>query len=144
MDIFDTNNISLDIDVSSLNSGIELAGSLLNENGYVSKEYIEAMKKREEVISTYVGNSVAVPHGISGSENLINKSGISFVRTTKPVIWDEENEVRLIIGIAGKDGTHMDILGKIAIVCSDEDNIEKLILAQSAEDVVKIFEEFEE
>ena len=38
----------------------------------------------------------------------------------------------------------MDILGKIAMVCSDEDTVEKLLNAESAEEIVKIFEEYEE
>lgn len=141
MDIFTTQNISLNANITSVQDSITAVGSLLVNNGYVSAEYINAMRERENVVSTYVGNGVAVPHGIVGSESLILQSGISLVRLQKPIRWSEENDVQLVIGIAGKDGTHMDILGRIAVVCSDEENIEKLLAAKSEEEIVQIFEE---
>ena len=143
MDIFNTKNITLNADVKSVQEAINAAGELLSLNGYVDSQYINAMIQREGVISTYVGNGVAVPHGISGSDNLIFNSGISFLRTSSPILWGDE-EARIVIGIAGKDGSHMDILGKIAMVCSDEDNVAKLLNAETADEVLRIFEEYEE
>lgn len=144
MDIFNAKNINLNSEVKSVKDAIIEAGKLLSDNGYVDVGYIDAMLKREAVISTYVGNGVAVPHGITGSENLIFNSGISFIRVSQSIQWSEGDEARIIIGIAGKDGSHMDILGKIAMVCSDEDNVESLLKAQTADEIVRIFEEYEE
>lgn len=144
MTIFNAENINLITDADTVKDAIIAAGKLLSDNGYVDVKYIDAMLKREGVISTYVGNGVAVPHGIAGSDGLINKSGISLIRLPKTIKWSDDDEARIVIGIAGKDGTHMDILGKIAMVCSDEDNVEKLLSAESAEEIVKIFEEYEE
>lgn len=144
MDIFNAKNINLNSEVKSVKDAIIEAGKLLSDNGYVDVGYIDAMLKREAVISTYVGNGVAVPHGITGSENLILNSGISFIRVSQNIQWSEGDEARIIIGIAGKDGSHMDILGKIAMVCSDEDNVESLLKAQTADEIVRIFEEYEE
>lgn len=141
MDIFNTKNIILSTNITSVQDAITAVGSLLSKNGYVDAEYINAMHKREEVVSTYVGNSVAVPHGIAGSDTLIFQSGISLVRLQTPIVWNGEDEVQLVIGIAGKDGTHMDILGRIAVVCSDEENIKKLLEATSEEEIIRIFEE---
>lgn len=144
MTIFNAGNINLTTETNSVKDAIIAVGKLLSDNGYVDVAYIDAMLKREGVISTYVGNGVAVPHGIAGSDGLIFKSGISLIRLPQGIKWSEDDEARIIIGIAGKDGTHMDILGKIAMVCSDEDNVEKLLNAESAEEIVKIFEEYEE
>ncbi|EFH8440925.1 PTS sugar transporter subunit IIA [Escherichia coli] len=143
MTIFNAGNINLTTEANSVKDAIIAVGKLLSDNGYVDVGYIDAMLKREGVISTYVGNGVAVPHGIAGSDDLIFKSGISLIRLPQGIKWSDD-EARIIIGIAGKDGTHMDILGKIAMVCSDEDNVEKLLNAESAEEIVKIFEEYEE
>ena len=145
MNIFNTQNIKLDSEVGSLKEAIVTVGKLLADNGYVDVGYIDAMIEREGVISTYVGNGVAVPHGVAGSGHLIKQSGISLIRVPAGIKWNEDGDVaQIIIGIAGKDGTHIDILSKIAMVCSDEDNIEKLMKADSAEEIVRIFEEYEE
>lgn len=49
----------------------------------------------------------------------------------------------ILFGIAGKDGEHLDLLQKIAIFCSDVDNVVKLADAQSAEEIVRYLEEVE-
>ena len=45
-------------------------------------------------------------------------------------------KVRLIFGIAGKDGTHLEILSGIAVTCSDMENIEKLVEAKTAREMM--------
>ncbi|HEX5882215.1 MAG TPA: PTS sugar transporter subunit IIA [Actinomycetota bacterium] len=39
------------------------------------------------------------------------------------------------LGIAGYQGGHMDILSRIAIVFSDTDEVDKLVAAQSAQEI---------
>lgn len=34
----------------------------------------------------------------------------------------------MVIGIAGKDGTHLNMLSTIALICADEENIEKCVV----------------
>ncbi|WP_262021752.1 PTS sugar transporter subunit IIA [Vibrio quintilis] len=144
MGILDVKNMRLNENIDSVQEAINLAGYLLFENGYVKEEYVEAMMQREATFSTYVGNSVAVPHGILGSNDMVLSSGICFIRTKNPVIWDAKNKVNIIIGIAAIDGNHLDILEKIALVCSDKETIEKLISANSKDEILKIFEEYNE
>ncbi|MGB9808772.1 MAG: PTS sugar transporter subunit IIA, partial [Caldanaerobacter sp.] len=64
-EILNEKNILLNLPSESKIEAIERVGNLLVENGYVEKEYIEGMKKREEDITTYIGNGVAIPHGVS-------------------------------------------------------------------------------
>ncbi|MFK4996647.1 PTS sugar transporter subunit IIA [Bacillus sp. N9] len=49
-------------------------------------------------------------------------------------------KVRLIFGIAGKDGTHLEILSGIAVTCADMDNIEKLVAAQTAQEIIDMID----
>ena len=44
----------------------------------------------------------------------------------------------MVIGIAGKDGTHLNMLSTIALICADEENIEKMRCAESKEDIMEI------
>ena len=48
----------------------------------------------------------------------------------------------VIIGIAGKNNTHMEILEKIAVVCMEEENIEIIRRAKNKEDILNIFNNF--
>ena len=48
----------------SMNDSIEHAGGPLVARGSISDEYINGMKQRETKASTYLGNGVALPHGL--------------------------------------------------------------------------------
>ncbi|WML42034.1 PTS sugar transporter subunit IIA [Neobacillus sp. OS1-2] len=134
-------NILLNAAVASKEEAIKLTGSILVEKGYVEPNYIEKMLEREQLTSTYMGNFVAIPHGTEDSKSFVKESGISFVQVPQGVDFGAGNIVKLLIGIAGKDNEHLDILSKIAIVCSEEENIEKLVSAKSADEILSIFEE---
>lgn len=59
-EIITKENIVLNLASESKIEAIERAGKLLVKNGYVSSDYIEGMKARENEISTYMGNGVAI------------------------------------------------------------------------------------
>jgi mannitol PTS system EIIA component len=134
-------NILLNASVESKEEAIRLTGSILVDKGYVDTDYIEKMLEREELTSTYMGNFVAIPHGTEDSKSFVKESGISFIQVPQGVDFGNGNIVKLLIGIAGKDNEHLDILSSIAIVCSEEENIEKLVAAKTAEEILAIFDE---
>lgn len=133
-------NIILNKAVGSKEEAIRLTGSILVDKGYVDADYIEKMLEREELTSTYMGNFVAIPHGTEDSKQFVKKSGISFIQVPQGVDFGGGNIVKLLIGIAGKNNEHLDILSNIAIVCSEEENIEKLVNAKTEEEIIAIFE----
>lgn len=141
MSILAKENILLNQTIGTKEEAIRLTGSILVEKGYVDASYIEKMLEREQLTSTYMGNFVAIPHGTEDSKQFVKSSGISFVQVPQGVDFGAGNIVKLLIGIAGKDNEHLDILSQIAIVCSEEENIEKLVAAKSAEEILAIFEE---
>ena len=137
-DLFTEENIILNAKVKDKTEAIKLAGSLLKDHGYIEPEYIDAMIQRDKEASVYLGNHFAIPHGVAGSEKYIKKSGISFVQIPDGVDFDGETAY-VMVGIAGKDGEHIEILGNIAAVCTDLDNIEKLRTAKDKQEVLDIF-----
>jgi mannitol PTS system EIIA component len=141
MSILAKENILLNATVGTKEEAIRLTGSILVEKGYVDANYIEKMMEREQLTSTYMGNFVAIPHGTEDSKQFVKNSGISFVQVPQGVDFGGGNTVKLLIGIAGKDNEHLDILSQIAIVLSDEENIEKLVAAKSADEILALFEE---
>ncbi|MFF2448870.1 PTS sugar transporter subunit IIA [Neobacillus sp. NPDC058068] len=134
-------NILLNTAVGTKEEAIRVTGRILVEKGYVDANYIEKMLEREALTSTYMGNFVAIPHGTEDSKSFVKESGISFVQVPQGVDFGSGNIVKLLIGIAGKDNEHLDILSNIAIVCSEEENIEKLVAAKTADEILAIFEE---
>ena len=46
--------------------------------------------------------------------------------------------MRFVVGIAGKDGGHMEVLSSIAIVFSEDDDVAKLLAAQTPEEILDL------
>ncbi|KQV07199.1 PTS sugar transporter subunit IIA [Leifsonia sp. Root112D2] len=126
--------ISVTGSATTRDDAIREAGRALVAAGAVTAEYIDYMLERETSVSTYMGNYLAIPHGTNEGKDTILDSALSFVRYDTPIDWDG-NEVRFVVGIAGKDNGHLEILSKIAIIFSDDDEVQKLLDADSAEAV---------
>ncbi|MGI9047884.1 MAG: PTS sugar transporter subunit IIA [Rubrobacteraceae bacterium] len=140
-DVLTKENIELGADLNSQEEAIRLAGELLVGNGYVEDRYIDSMFEREKSVSTFMGNAVAIPHGTSDSKQWIEKSGLSIITVPDGVEYGDGNIAMLIIGIAGKGDEHLEILSNIAQVCSDEDNVAKIVQAESKEELLAFFED---
>lgn len=130
--------IKLNVSVKNKNEAIALAGELLVQGQYVTKEYIDKMQEREALTTTYIGNGVAIPHGTNESKAFIKSSGISIVQIPAGVDFGDGNMAYLLIGIAGVGDEHLEMLSSIAIVCSEEENVKKLVQATRDEDVIAI------
>jgi PTS system mannitol-specific IIA component len=133
-DVLTLSQIKMPGTARSKDDAIREAGEILVNVGAVTPAYIDSMFERERSVSTYMGNYLAIPHGTNESKESIKRSALSVVRYTEPIDWDD-NEVLFALGIAGYQGGHMDILSRIAIVFSDTDEVDKLVAAQSAEEI---------
>ncbi|TFJ93074.1 PTS sugar transporter subunit IIA [Lentibacillus salicampi] len=139
-DILTKENIRLNQSLNSKEEAVRYTGKILADNGYVQDAYIDKMLEREEVTSTFMGNYVAIPHGTEDARELVEETGLSVVTVPDGVDFDG-NTVKVLIGIAGKENEHLDVLSKIAIVCSEEENIQKIVDATSEEDIINLFDE---
>ncbi|AND15759.1 PTS sugar transporter subunit IIA [Rathayibacter tritici] len=121
-------------------AAIKEAADMLVGVGAVTPAYYEAMLVREATVSTYMGNLLAIPHGTNDAKDEIRSSALSFVRYAQPIDWDG-NEVRFVVGIAGVDNEHLEILSKIAIIFSEEDEVQKLLDAPDAQSLYSLLGE---
>ncbi|WP_253259055.1 PTS sugar transporter subunit IIA [Subtercola boreus] len=142
-DVLTLNSIKIHGTAETKEDAIAEANDLLLAAGAVTNDYLASMLERETSVSTYMGNYLAIPHGTNEGKDAILDSALSFVRYSKPIDWDGE-EVRFVVGIAGKDGGHLDILSKIALIFSDEDEVEKLLKAPSDEAVFELLSQVNE
>ena len=116
---------------------IDEVGRMLVQTGAVTSDYVAFMHDREATVSTYMGNFLAIPHGTNEGKDTISKSALSFVRYDNPIDWGG-NEVRFVVGIAGKDGGHMEVLSSIAVVFSEDDDVAKLLAAETPEEILEL------
>jgi PTS system mannitol-specific IIA component len=79
-----------------------------------------------------MGNFLAIPHGTNEAKDAIVRSALSFVRYADPIDWDGQ-EVRFVVGIAGRDNEHLDILSKIAMIFSDAAAVDRLLALPDAD-----------
>lgn len=133
-------SILLNQDFSTKEEAIKKAGELLVRGNYVNESYIEKMLERENIGTTYIGNNIAIPHGTNESKNQILNSGISIVQIPKGVYFGDEL-AKIVIGIAGKENTHIGLLSNIGIICSEMENVEKIISAKTKKEILDLFEE---
>lgn len=133
--------IELGATAKNKEGAIRLVGNLLVESGAVNKDYIESMLEREKTVSTYMGNFIAIPHGTDSSKKDIYKTAISVATFPDGIDFSEtsdENKVFVLFGIAGKGDEHLDLLSSIAIFCSEIENVQKLIEANTPEEVIEL------
>lgn len=132
-------DIKLNAKFSSKSEAIEYVGEMLVAGGYVSEQYILGIHKRDEQVSVYMGNDLAIPHASDEYRNYINKTGIVIVQVPNGVDFDNNN-VRLLVAIAAVGDEHMDILSNIAILCSEQAMVDQLVMAKDSDTIIKLIE----
>lgn len=138
-------NILLNQTFDKKEEAIRAAGELLVEDGAVDSDYIDAMLAREEIVTTHMGNFIAIPHGTDEGKKHVKATSISIIQAPYGVDFaaeDEEEEkmAMMIFGIAGIGDEHLDLLSKIAIACSDVENVVRLTNAENSEEIIEIIE----
>lgn len=141
------NMVKLKQDFQTKEAAIRAAGQLLVDNGHVDSSYMEAMLDRENEVTTYMGNFIAIPHGTDKAKTSIHSTGISVLQIPFGVDFsDDPNEEKMamvVFGIAGVNNEHLDLLSKIAIFCSTLDNVVKLVNAENEAEIMTLLDSVE-
>ncbi|MFI3166918.1 MAG: PTS sugar transporter subunit IIA [Bacillota bacterium] len=115
---------------------IRMAGRMLVAKGCVDENYIEGMVEREKIMTTYMGEGVAIPHGVGELKKFVKKTGIVVLQFPDGVDFDGET-AHLVVGIAGAGEDHIPILQGIATVMMDEDIIADFVKSQDKKYIMK-------
>ena len=118
-------NIRVGCKAKSQEEVIKEVGQMLVDAGYVDQPYVEAMVKREESCSTFMGNGLALPHGVEEAKKDIKESGIAVMTFPDGTPWGD-NTANVVVGIAGVGEEHLQILSVIAEKMLDEAAAAKL------------------
>jgi len=136
-DLLSRESIVLDGSGGGRDAAITRAGELLVAAGAVEPSYVDAMHEREKSVSTYMGNLLAIPHGTNEAKPAIRKTAISFVRYPDGVDWNGK-EVKFVVGIAAGGNDHLKLLGQIAEVFLDSEQVARLEAATTVDDVLAV------
>ena len=144
MEILKKSSIFTSQIINSKEDATKLAGKILYDNGYISKEYIDSMleKLEKESFATYIGNGVAIPHGMESGKKFVKNTGISYIQCPKGVEWNGETAY-LIVGIAAKDDDHMEVLSTLAELIEDPVDAKKLCEEEDKDLIYLKFTNFE-
>ena len=113
------------------------ASQILVSAGAVTEDYLQAMKDREDTVSTFMGNGLAIPHGTNDAKEAVKASALSVVRYDGGVDWAGD-QADFVIGIAGVGDEHLEILSKIAVLFADEDEVATLRGASTEEELLQM------
>ena len=118
-------NIRTGLSSEPKEAAIRRAGELLAAGGYVEPGYADAMLRREESATTYMGMGIAIPHGTSDAKKCVLHSGIVVLQYPGGVAFGDE-KAYLVVGIAGVGDAHLDILARLGEVFGDEELLRRL------------------
>ncbi len=141
VDILSEQTIKVPLEKQEKTQVIEELVDLLDTAGKITNRdsVLKAILDREAVMSTGVGEGVAIPHGKSDAAPVIVAAlGIS----AEPIDFDsiDKEPVRLIwllVGPPGQTGPHLKALSRISRLMHMGELKEKLLAARSAAEVLE-------
>ncbi len=122
-------------------AAIRQAGDLLVtagniDPGYIDPGYIDSMMARETVANTFLGNGIAIPHGLPKDRELIGRTGIAVVQLPDGVEWNPGETVHLVVGIAARSDEHLQILTNLTDMLDDAATVHGLVVTDDPQDIV--------
>ena len=133
-------NVFLGNHASNKEQAIRFAGEQLVKGGYVEPEYVDAMLEREKLTPTYLGESIAVPHGTIAAKDRVLKTGVVFCQYPEGVRFGEEEDdiARLVIGIAARNNEHIQVITSLTNALDDEGVIARLATTTDVQEVLDL------
>jgi phosphocarrier protein FPr len=115
-------------------AAIDLVGSMLIAEGCVTPAYVEQMHARENIVSTYLGNGIALPHGTNDARDAVLRTGLAVAQFPAGIPWGDE-PAYLVIGLAATSEEHIAVLSQLATILGDEALCRRLATTTSAEEI---------
>lgn len=147
-DILDPAAVMLQLDAADKTSALEQMVDLLAGSGNVSDvaELKRVILEREKLMSTGIGNGVALPHG---KTNVVRTSLAALATLKTPLDFDSLDDkpvsiILMLVGTEGNVGQHLRLLSRISRMIGSEAFRASLLSARSVNDVLDLFSSYEE
>ena len=118
---------------------VRRAGALLVEAGHADAAYVDSLLRREEVENTFLGQGVAIPHGMVQDKHLVRRTGLAVLQVPAGVRWGdgEERQARLVVAIAAASDQHIAVLRRLTRLMRDEALMQRLATTADAGEIVR-------
>jgi len=136
--------VRLGLTASGKADAIDQCGQALLDVGSVSAEYLPAMHEREESVSTFIGEGVAIPHGTDASRAYVKKTSLVVLQFPDGVDWGSGNVAKLCVGIAANGSEQVGILSSLAMILMDSEKAAQLRDAKDADTVLRLLHTMDE
>jgi PTS system mannitol-specific IIA component len=131
------NAIRLTAQAVDRDEAIRQCGQTLVDIGAVDPAYVEAMLEREQSISTYVGEGVAIPHATLAGKAAVRRDALAVLRFPAGVDWGDETVV-VCVAIAAVGDGHVGILSELAQILLEPQQARQLREATRPEEVIQL------
>ena len=131
-------NISIEKGRPTREEAIIHIGNRMVATHYVTTRYVQGMLDRDRNLSVYLGNMLAIPHGEYEVKDEILHSGVAIAIYPEGIDWGGE-EVKVVLGLAGKGKEHMELLSHIAGLFSEESTVKEIVEEKNVETLYDLF-----
>ncbi|NYE05743.1 mannitol/fructose-specific phosphotransferase system IIA component (Ntr-type) [Bacillus niacini] len=133
--------ISLDVEATTPEEAIRIAGALLVADNKVEERYVEAMVKGLKDVGPYIviAPLIAVPH--ARPEQGVIQQGVSIVRLKNPVVFGHptNDPVQIVCALCGTDSTtHIGMLQSLAAILGNKEKLKTILTTDSKEEIISI------
>lgn len=130
-------SVRLDASAADRFDAVRQCGAALVGAGAVDASYIDSMVEREQSVSTYLAEGVAIPHGTLAGSHAVLRDALVVLRFPASVRWQDE-DVRVCVGIAATRGGHVALLSQLAELLLDPAWARRLRAAERPAEVVAL------
>ena len=121
---------------------VRAAGSLLIQAGFAADGFTDSLLKREQTATTFLGQGVAIPHGMIDDKHLVKRTGLAVLQVPNGVVWGKDAEgkpqiVNLVVGIAAASDEHIKVLRRLTRLMRDDARLKKLFTTTNAAELVE-------
>jgi mannitol/fructose-specific phosphotransferase system IIA component len=116
---------------------VQQAGELLYALGAVEEGYVPAMAERERMMSSFVGEGFALPHGTDAARSLVRRATLAFLQYPDGIEWEGER-VHVCVAIAATGDEHVGVMSSLAQILLDPDQAEALRTAADPDTVLTL------
>jgi PTS system nitrogen regulatory IIA component len=138
-------NVLADFETTSKKRLFEQAGQMfLDSDGVSAAEVFDSLFSREKLGSTALGYGIAIPHG---RIKHLKETACAFIRLKTPTDFDAPDNqpvdlVFILLAPAAATDLHLQILGELAAMFSDEDFRARLRAAPDAAELHRLIMEW--
>ena len=145
-DLLCENAIKLHYSVSDWREAVRIGGEMLVTAGASEQRYIDAMIHIAEDLGPYIVMAPGLAIAHARPEDGVIQTAFSLLTLDEPVEFGNEfnDPVYVVFCMAAKDhDAHIGALQQVAVLCSDDENFEKIKSAKQVSEILDLIKTVE-